>query len=647
VSFNIPLGFEVFDNQASSDLSNNIFVDFVVNVVDTVARDAAGTAAPNEGGAPWQMKTTLTASIPIVAGGINIFCDGYTAKTDLKDVANVDIVVGSAADDNELTRLRILEDIASTDLASVQPSTINTDSIESALMTLVIKGNESYFLTGATNTDDYTMELDDVITLHLMEDGEARTGVVAGDNTKEGTVKELLAEIGDDNSDSNGLDTNGYKLNGAFEFTIDRLAGTASLEPTAELLAVCPFNPPRPSAGSNPLESCILRRDVRKRSYPKRTGSEETAMEILAASRLDDGSSTDPKDSTETRIRDMATALDDSSAESIFLARILGDSDYTAALAPNFARAINAKYELNGRFRRAYWINPGYEWTPTQTGGKSLFSVSQKIYLFALISLDENWGSPAVTPAVPEERRRRRMLLQTSNDALADKDAGMNAASMEFEVTPTSMMAKALDVPVDRVALFDVELQLTPDQACMEPAALQRELRLSLEDMLTDTATLWLTVQVVSLSVDRRDEQCGGARRNIRKLLAGFSSATATVQMMVVFDKGTTAQFNMAEFATKPGVNSIAPDARNSPKLEITDKVTGETGRASTDDSDHSSSSINVALIGGIAGGVVGALVLGVGAFLFMRKRSESAAPMATVHSINVSDLKSQLADDM
>eukprot|EP00961_Rhodomonas_salina_P032745 441436-Rhodomonas_salina.1 len=71
VSFNIPLGFEVFDNQvasplrASSDLSNNIFVDFVVNAVDTVARDAAGTAAPNEGGAPWQMKTTLTASIPI------------------------------------------------------------------------------------------------------------------------------------------------------------------------------------------------------------------------------------------------------------------------------------------------------------------------------------------------------------------------------------------------------------------------------------------------------------------------------------------------------------------------------------------------------------------------------------------------------
>eukprot|EP00961_Rhodomonas_salina_P195074 2633713-Rhodomonas_salina.2 len=152
VSFNIPLGFE-----ASSALSNNIFVDFVVNAVDTVARGDEGDSpsSPNDGEAPWQMKTTLSASIPIVDGGINIFCDGVTAKTDLKDgklqsalvrfaicdargtdvqcagaVADVDIVVGSAKSSEELSRLRIMQDIASTNLASVASQRIDTASIE-------------------------------------------------------------------------------------------------------------------------------------------------------------------------------------------------------------------------------------------------------------------------------------------------------------------------------------------------------------------------------------------------------------------------------------------------------------------------------------------------------------------------------------
>eukprot|EP00961_Rhodomonas_salina_P222434 3007971-Rhodomonas_salina.2 len=82
VSFNIPLGFQVFDGQASNSLENNIFVSMVINALD---KKYAG-ANPNGGQAPMQMKTTLEASIPIVAGGVNIFCNGITANNnDLKD----------------------------------------------------------------------------------------------------------------------------------------------------------------------------------------------------------------------------------------------------------------------------------------------------------------------------------------------------------------------------------------------------------------------------------------------------------------------------------------------------------------------------------------------------------------------------------
>lgn len=143
-----------------------------------------------------------------------------------------------------------------------------------------------------------------------MEDGEAPTAT-QGDGSAMGTMMELLATPADDNSDSNGLDTDGYQLNGAFSFTVVRNAAPgqfsacaramrgpvltqharataacagesrALLEPTVALTAVCPFNPPRPTPGTTPLETCITRRDVRSRGYPARTGAAEVPPLLL------------------------------------------------------------------------------------------------------------------------------------------------------------------------------------------------------------------------------------------------------------------------------------------------------------------------------------------------------------------------------
>eukprot|EP00961_Rhodomonas_salina_P060130 807442-Rhodomonas_salina.1 len=104
-------------------------------------------------------------------------------------------------------------------------------------------------------TSLYSLELEDVVTIHLMEsDGEN------DDSPKEVApytlhvpiaylLTQLLSRPGNDNGDSAGLDTDGYKLNGAFRFSVDTANDRAYLDPTPELLAWCPFNPPRPSAG--------------------------------------------------------------------------------------------------------------------------------------------------------------------------------------------------------------------------------------------------------------------------------------------------------------------------------------------------------------------------------------------------------------
>lgn len=352
VSFNIPLGIDFF-GAGSNALDNVVFVNFVVNALDLDAK--RDELVPNNGDAPWQMKTTLTASIPVVAGGINVFCDGITAKTDLQDVANVHIVVGSAVNASELSRLRIKENIASTQLDPEDITQIDSDSIEAGLMTIVVVGNSSYAAFGAPDSElaGLSLELEDVITIHIMQSDDGN-----GENADAvGYVNGLITSSGEDNSDTNGLITDGYALNNAFSFTIDRASQRAHLEPSALLLARCPFNPTRPSNNAE-IETCVTRRDVRFHNYPARNGGVSTAMEICA--NLGDGEQ--HKNQGVNNGGCIGSACCDSSVtsdESMFFTTIFGANDYAKQLAVNFAAAVADKYELNQRFRRAYWINPG------------------------------------------------------------------------------------------------------------------------------------------------------------------------------------------------------------------------------------------------------------------------------------------------
>eukprot|EP00961_Rhodomonas_salina_P070033 940610-Rhodomonas_salina.1 len=97
---------------------------------------------------------------------------------------------------------------------------------------------------------------------------------------------------------------------------------------------------------------------------------------------------------------------------------VLGGSDYALNLGYEYSYVVGERYNLNGRYLRAWWINPGYEWAPAQTGGQSRFSISQSIVLVALVAMDEGFSGV-----------RRRMLLQTGansgEDALGEVSSGV------------------------------------------------------------------------------------------------------------------------------------------------------------------------------------------------------------------------------
>merc|ERR1711966_630311 len=173
------------------------------------------------------------------------------------------------------------------------------------------------------------------------------------------------------------------------------------------LLAKCPFNPLPPGPTAE-LQTCVIRRDVRFRGYPARAGSVATAMEICA--NLGTGLAANQGVNSGC-LGDACRSTDVTSAESQFFTTILGDSEYARQLAIDYAAVMGDEYELNQRFRRAFWINPGYE-------GTAIFSVSQKLFLFALITLDEG-----ISTNIGEPYRRRRMLLQSTPDGLKNAQA--------------------------------------------------------------------------------------------------------------------------------------------------------------------------------------------------------------------------------
>ena len=217
VSINIPLmaadGSALFNTSDPS--TSSVFLQFTVSVLD-------------ETGA--SIITTIDAAVAVMQGGVATWCYGLTAKSQSQDMIDgVDILVGSAASPADFTRLTRLSGLQSTaDTAGrINSATqnISARSIESGLLTLVVRGKDSVFGGGLAAPQ---LTVDDVVTLHIMGDSlyTAVAGILAGPNQP-------------------------------FQVVYDQTRGLASMSPSPALAALC-----GPTANQLPLASCVLRYDV-------------------------------------------------------------------------------------------------------------------------------------------------------------------------------------------------------------------------------------------------------------------------------------------------------------------------------------------------------------------------------------------------
>jgi hypothetical protein len=469
-------------------------------------------------------------------------------------------------------------------------------------MTLVAKGDAAYFGLGGTTA--YKIQLEDVITIHIME--------ADNDNTVFDKVKDMIATAGDDNRDTSGeVDTDGYNLNNAFKFVIDRAANRAHLHPTQALLDECPYRPQRPDVAGAFPPTCVTRRDIKEQIAQTPTGSSAAlAMEVDIAG---------------------------GPGNQAWMQSVFGESDYASTLGQNFALAIASKYGINNaninRYTRAWWINPGYEWTPSQTFGKSIFSISQKIILFALVNLDEGF--------VSRRSGSRRAVLSSVTD---NTGAGVGTTAVVFETSPQSLMAKvyAEQYPNAVVETFEVTTKLTNDQACMDKEVLRSTLNDNFNDWITGTVEGLVdnNVQVTKVTVDRPASVSCSRRRSIsRKLLQQTGSdATATAEMLLVFED-SQGKFDQEAFKSRdPGILEMTGGSGTISNIPVNTRVK----QISSSGGDDAGSSVNMGLIIGCVVGGVAFLVVAA-AFIYRAVRGGSEEDFTEVAGVTVRDLKAQL----
>jgi hypothetical protein len=147
ISYQFPLGFNFFDQESDIDVS--IFLEFVVSVEDTEHQLSSSTAM---------------IEIPLEQAGHVKWCHTESASTDLLNIANVDIVIGTATSQGQLeSQLTVLQNVLYGD-ATAHTS---AQSLQSGLVSVVLKGADSFFeLPRAKN---FYLELEDVVSLHILE----------------------------------------------------------------------------------------------------------------------------------------------------------------------------------------------------------------------------------------------------------------------------------------------------------------------------------------------------------------------------------------------------------------------------------------------------------------------------------------------
>lgn len=291
------------------------------------------------------VRTKLFAQSTLSELSMTMMCETLELAAELTDIMDVSMAVGIVGTAGEWdATMKVHENILSLDTNLLDLSNnVASPTIQNGLITLVVDGQDASF-TGALSTD-YKLEIDDMVSLHFLDEASYDTAI---DYFEDGTA-----------------------------WTLDQDDTTGFLE-----IALSPQVVQSCMSTDLPGDmSCVIRRDIAGRAVPN-----------------------------DYAVHPFATGMNthDLNMDSAWLQRhLLGYSENSDALARNFTNMVRSRYAINDRYKKAWFINPGYPWSvQANSGAQSVLSLSDRTVIVAVVSLDDGSGFTG----------RRRMLLQVTSN---------------------------------------------------------------------------------------------------------------------------------------------------------------------------------------------------------------------------------------
>lgn len=422
--------FNIFDNYISInvpllniDINNikNIFINFIVKANDIINNEIT--------------YTTLNSEIPIISTGIINWCSPtQSSYVNINEfLQSINLIIGIASNQNDYNNLRSYNNISSI-------KSLNSQSIESGLLTLIIKGQDSYF--NLIGNQDYSLDLNDVIILYIT------------DIIKYNQVMLLF--------------------NNTIPINIINIKNNPSLQLSNDLLQICNINP-----NQFPQSSCIFNHDIKSTTFQINNN-------------------------------------DDSSS---FIQQIFNtNNNYIYNLASNFSNLITNQYNLintTKKYRKAFWINPSFNWIGAGINGASRFTLSQYILVISLININQNSSSS------------RRLLS-------VDTNTYNNQYNIQYGISSESIIASNLNINLELVTTWDVKMNFS----CININNIQKIL---LKDV-SECSSPILELGIVSIN---NNNICIDGIIIIRFILAFATSAYI--------------YFDLQKFINEPNIISIIP----------------------------------------------------------------------------------------
>ena len=302
-------------------------------------------------------------------------------------------------------------------------------------------------------------------------------------------------------------------------------------------------------------------------------------------------------------------------------------------LGTNFSALLHARYALNDRYNRAWWVQAGYAWPGARAPDR--LALAQRLVVVALAGLDESFGG------APPPRRAGTARVVGRARARARR-GGDRAAQRRHRV---GRGRDARRRPRGRV---DVEGRAAAHGGAGVQArggGYARRLRNTTFEYLRRTASSLTDVQIMALTVRLGDLDCGVAARRARALLASvaFSGAEVHYEAVLVFANKDDMVINVETFSRLPGVMSMEPVATGSGKVVIDNGYTPEGGTSLPYAPSAADEGLATELVAAAA--ILGALALACGGALgalLWRRRRERAVAEALVPSALAAALHKQ-----